>query len=214
MHACAHSVILFVLVCVSVLWAEGLSCMVHSGFTLAPMVSPWQQIPHSLSCQLSTAFHTTCNICSLLTSATTVSKNVQATKYHISLYRKFHIHIVSCISLQKVQFYCIHCCNRYCVTADVIIRNSSIYTNAYYINICNMFVIMSMKCLLIIWIEEKLRCRIKEGRQMEAQWWRQHCVLKSLLMWAQPWPPLFQYPPSASPHPEGHRGILQAGSCF
>lgn len=113
-RACAHSVIPCVCVsgvsvCVYAHWAEGLSCMAHSGFTLALTLSPWQQIPHSLSCQLSAAFHTTCNICSLLTSVTTVSKNAQATKYHISLYRRLHIHIVYCNSLQKLQFYCIRC---------------------------------------------------------------------------------------------------------
>lgn len=84
--------------------AEELSCMVHSGFTLAPALSLWQQIPHTLRCQLSTAFHTTCNICSLLTRVTTVSKSAWATKYHISLccreiYRKFRIHIVFRISM-------------------------------------------------------------------------------------------------------------------
>lgn len=35
-------------------------------------------------CQLSPAFHTTCNMCSLLKRLTTLSKTARATKYHMS----------------------------------------------------------------------------------------------------------------------------------
>lgn len=113
---CVRTCVPSVMLCVCVCRAEALSCMAHSGFTLAPVLSPWQQISHCLRCQLSTAFHTTCNICSLLTRVTTLSKTAWATKYHISLccretYRKFHLHIVSSISetQRKPTFYCTHC---------------------------------------------------------------------------------------------------------
>lgn len=54
----------------SVCWVEELCWMAHSGFTLAPVLSHCRQIPHTCCCQLLTAFHTTCNICSHLTKVT------------------------------------------------------------------------------------------------------------------------------------------------
>lgn len=54
-------------------------------------VSPWHRCSHYgcrfhtlRCCQLSPAFHTTCNMCSLLKRLTTLSKTAWATKYHMS----------------------------------------------------------------------------------------------------------------------------------
>lgn len=69
---------------VTVCACAGSSAVQHTQVSPWHPLSYWHQIQHTC-CQLSTAFHTTCNIRSFLTRLTTVSKTVWATKYHISL---------------------------------------------------------------------------------------------------------------------------------
>lgn len=122
---CAHVLYHF---CVCVCWAEELSCTVHSGFTLAPVLPLWQQIPLTPTCQLSAAFHTTCNICLLLTRVTTVSKAAWAAKYQISLDRRENtenstsiFYVVFLCFCEKPTFYCVRCSKVWLQSQTVVV---------------------------------------------------------------------------------------------
>lgn len=67
----------------SVCGSEELSCSPRSDFILAP--TSWLRIPRRRRCQIPTAFHTTCNICSALTRLTAASQTAPRTQYYISL---------------------------------------------------------------------------------------------------------------------------------